>query len=135
MYKTRLSYVLSSICIVLLTVVFVQCNKEEVDTLPPVEEIPAEVGGTLSYTNINATITDEDGVPLGGVIVESSEQTAITSNFGTFTLSNVAVYDGRVKVEARKEGYFNTFYATKEQGQTTKIRMVMATKENVTSIE
>ena len=82
----------------------------------------------LEATVIHGLVTGPDGAPLEGVEITTPYETATTDGLGLFHIAQGVAIKGRVSVQAAKEGYFSTAYATQTGGENTIIKFALSPK-------
>ena len=88
----------------------------------------------LEATVIHGLVTGPNGVPLEGVEITTPYEKAVTDELGLFHIAQGIAIKGRVSVQAAKEGYFSTAYATQTGGENTVIKFALSPKV-VTNID
>ena len=83
-------------------------------------------GPLLEATVIHGLVTGPNGAPLEGVVISTPYEKAITDELGLFHIAQGIAIKGRVSVQADKEGYFSTAYATQTGGESTIIKFVLS---------
>lgn len=113
---------LLSICAVLF---FARCKKD--DTIFGYNNAPV-----LTKTNLHGLITDEANQPILGATVTTfvdmsltADNTTYTDENGVFSLSNVWVTNGVVRITVEKAGYLTKVYNGQWQGEQSVFRIKM----------
>ncbi|MEJ7627802.1 MAG: hypothetical protein WKF35_13135 [Ferruginibacter sp.] len=108
---------LSSILLFLVSILFIQCQKEvsNIGAPDPVITLPNPITAKLQ-----GNILDENGLPAAGVVVNVGLKTTTTNTTGYFVIVNAALDKNASLVTAEKTGYFKayrTFSATSGANQ------------------
>lgn len=93
-------------------IIITSCSEDETHSTPPEQqEQPAEppvanVTQTMKDAFAEGSVTDVDGKPIAGVVVNTGEITVYTDDKGCFSLNKVADASGRFVLTFSKDGYF-----------------------------
>lgn len=93
-------------------IIITSCSEDDSPDIPPgQQEQPAKppvanVTQTMKDAFAEGTVTDTEGNPIAGVIVNTGEITVYSDERGCFSLNKVADASGRFVLTFSKEGYF-----------------------------
>ncbi len=124
-------------CLVLLVCgLFSSCKEDPISPIDPVEPTPYEIPKKVVSASLSGLTLDEAGDPLANAVVRVGTQSITSDENGIFYFRKIAMNGLGTLVEVEKDGYFNSFkMVTVESGRRASIRIVMATKTEVGTVE
>lgn len=99
--------ILRAFALILVSVLFYQCQKEVSFIGNP--DQPNIVLPDPVNAHLQGTVLDENGIPASGVTVKVGSQTTVTDNRGYFRVMNASLDKKSAVVTAEKAGYFKAF--------------------------
>lgn len=114
------------ICIIL----FAACQREDSDSIEPIEVIVEETETFFDSHFIGKT-TDENGITLAGVQVSIGDDTDYTNDNGVFLFNNTKTNSTGALIKMSKSGYYDQFtFSTKSANQFSNVNIELQKKNN-----